>query len=115
MPRGTAGARASRRAPRGPLTDPRTGRAAFRLAMLIGLTSLAILPFQRPSSPEFVVTVMALAIGALFMGAVVLVARISDPGLPPREAVSKRDNGAASRSNSANETRGGINDRDQAT
>lgn len=95
--------------------DPRTGRAAFRLAMLIGLSSLAILPFQRPNSPEFVVTVMALAMGALFMGAVLLVARISHPGLPPRDPISKRDNGTAKRSNSANETRGGINERDQAT
>lgn len=83
--------------------------------MLIGLTSLAILPFQRPNSPEFVVTVMALAMGALFMGAIFLVARISDPGLPPRETISKRDKGAASRSNTHNETRGGINDPDQAT
>ncbi len=95
--------------------DPRAARGAFRLALLIAGTSLVILPFQRVNSPEFVVTLMAAAVGLLFMGAVVAVNRISSPGIPPRETVSKRDNRAMRRSNSDNETRGGINDRDQAT
>lgn len=95
--------------------DPRAARAAFRLAVLISGTSLVILPFQRVNSPEFVVTVMAAAVGLLFMGTVVAVNRLSSPGIPPRETVPKRDNRAVTRSNSENETLGGINDREQAT
>lgn len=64
--------------------DPRTGRAAFRIALLILGASVATLPFQRQGSAEWVVTLMAAAVGVLFGAVVLLMARLSAPALPPR-------------------------------
>lgn len=62
--------------------DPQITRGAFRLAFLVAFVALVTLPFQDRSSAEFVVTVMALAVGTLFIAAVVLVMRWSAPRLP---------------------------------
>jgi hypothetical protein len=62
--------------------DPELLRGAFRIGFLVAILALITLPFQRPESAEFVVTVLALVIGSIFAGLVVLVARISSPPIP---------------------------------
>ncbi|HKY50156.1 MAG TPA: hypothetical protein VJP45_02760 [Candidatus Limnocylindria bacterium] len=52
-------------------------RAAFRVAILILVVALAMLPFQPRDSAEFVVTVMAGVVGLVFVALVALVARLS--------------------------------------
>jgi hypothetical protein len=84
--------------------DARTGLAAFRIAVLILATGLVILPFQRPGSAESVVNVMAIFVGTVFVGIVLLAARLSSPRLPP----ATRDKTAAPRSNTSNEDPGRV-------
>jgi predicted MFS family arabinose efflux permease len=57
-------------------------RGALRLALLIFLVALAMLPFQPRGSGEFVVTVLALVVGGLFVLAVVVLVRWSAPRVP---------------------------------
>jgi hypothetical protein len=64
---------------------PEALKAALRLAILILLASLAMLPCQPAGSAEQVVTVLAAIVGALFVAAVVIVARSSGPRTPPRD------------------------------
>jgi len=59
-------------------------RGAFRLGFLIFALALIILPFEDRSSPEFVVTVLAIIVGALFIAIVTFLARTSLPPRPPR-------------------------------
>ncbi len=91
--------------------DPRTGRAAFRIAFLILGTAVAILPFQRQNSAEFVVTLMAAAVGLLFVGIVLVMARLSSPLLPPRGGTGPRDKPVRTSFNASNEDAGGTHDR----
>jgi hypothetical protein len=63
--------------------DPILLRSAFRLGFLILFMALLVLPFEDRSSPEFVATVLALVVGALFVGIVTVLARSSLPP-PPR-------------------------------
>jgi fumarate reductase subunit D len=56
---------------------------ALRLAVLILLLALVMLPFQPRASGEFVVTVMAAIVGGLFVLAVIVLLRWSTPRLPP--------------------------------
>ena len=72
-------------------------RAAFRVAILILLVALVILPFQPPASAEFVVTALAAFIGLVFVGIVVLLTRLS--GSRPPKTV---DRSRAVRSNVRN-------------
>ena len=69
--------------------DPFALRAAFRVAILILIAALVILPFQPPASAEFVVTALAAFIGLVFVGIVVLLARLSG-SRPPRTVDSAR-------------------------
>lgn len=48
------------------MISPQLGRAVFRIIVFITVTSLILLPFVRPGSAEFVVTVVTLAIGICF-------------------------------------------------
>jgi hypothetical protein len=57
--------------------DPTALNAALRVAVLILIVALAMLPFQPPNSAEFVVTVLAAIVGLLFVGLVALLARMS--------------------------------------
>jgi hypothetical protein len=57
--------------------DPIALQAAFRVAVLILLAALMMLPFQPTNSAEFVVTVLAAIVGLVFVGLVALVARLS--------------------------------------
>lgn len=65
--------------------DPRPLGAGFRIAVLILGTALLMLPFQRAGSAEQVVTVLAAAVGALFIVTVTTLARLSAsrPPIPP--------------------------------
>jgi hypothetical protein len=56
---------------------PDAGKAAFTLAVFITLAALLLLPFQPRESAEFVVTVMALVAGLVFLLAVIVVVRRS--------------------------------------
>lgn len=62
--------------------DPQLLRGNFALALFIIIGALLILPFQHPSSAGFVVTVLAIVVGLLFVGAIMLVARWSSPRIP---------------------------------
>ena len=62
--------------------DPRVLEAGFRIAVLILVLSLVTLPFQDPASAEFVVTVLGLVVGTLFVGVVVALARLATPRIP---------------------------------
>lgn len=86
--------------------DPELLRGAFRIGFLVAILALITLPFQRPESAEFVVTVLALVIGLIFAGLVVLVARISSPPIP-----ESRDKAPASGYNTKRPT--GNDGRDQ--
>ena len=65
--------------------DPGLLRGNLALALFILLMALLILPFQDPSSGAFVITVLAIVVALLFIGAVALVARWSTPRVPKRE------------------------------
>jgi len=65
--------------------DPLLLRAAFRLGFVILFLALVVLPFEDRSSAEFVATVLALVVGALFVGIVTVLARSSLPP-PPRSS-----------------------------
>ena len=66
--------------------DPELLRGGFRLGFLVSILALITLPFQPPESAEFVVTVLALAMGVIFLGAVLVVGRLSSPPIPdPRD------------------------------
>ena len=65
--------------------DPFALRAAFRVAVLIVIAALAMLPFQPRDSAEFVVTVLAGIVGLAFVGVVFFVARLSG-GRPPNRS-----------------------------
>jgi hypothetical protein len=67
--------------------DPIALQAALRVAILILLASLLMLPFQPPNSAEFVVTVLAAIVGLLFVGLVFLLARLSGSKPPNRRPV----------------------------
>jgi hypothetical protein len=71
--------------------DPMGLQAAFRVAILILIVALVMLPFQPTNSAEFVVTVMAAVVGLMFVGIVAVVARLSGsrpPNPPPVDRVS---------------------------
>jgi len=46
--------------------DPIALQAAFRVAVLILVAALVMLPFQQANSAEFVVTVLAAVVGLIF-------------------------------------------------
>jgi hypothetical protein len=56
---------------------PDAGKAAFTLAVFITLVAALLLPFEPRESAEFVVTVMALAVGLVFLLLVVVLVRRS--------------------------------------
>jgi len=65
--------------------------AALRVALLILLAALVMLPFQPTNSAEFVVTVLAAIVGLIFVGLVAVIARLSGsrpPNPRPVDTVS---------------------------
>ncbi|HVD31491.1 MAG TPA: hypothetical protein VNE19_07245 [Methylomirabilota bacterium] len=75
--------------------DPIALQAAFRVALLILLAALVMLPFQPANSAEFVVTVLAAIVGLVFVGLVALIARMSGSRPPnPRPVDTVRGMGS---------------------
>ena len=54
---------------------PEMGRAFFRIASFVTLVSAALLFFLTPGTAEFVVDVLALGVGLLFIGILAFLAR----------------------------------------
>lgn len=50
--------------------SPELGRAALQIALWIVIVAAALLPFLDPSSAEFIITGVSLALGLLFAGLV---------------------------------------------
>ena len=74
--------------------DPIALQAALRVAVLILIVAVAMLPFQPPNSPEFVVTVLAAVVGLIFVVLVAVVVRLSTsrpPNPRPVDTVSGID------------------------
>lgn len=69
--------------------DPIALQAAFRVALLILIAALVMLPFQPPNSAEFVVTVMAAIVGLIFVGLVAVSARLSGSRPPNPRPVDR--------------------------
>jgi len=69
--------------------DPIGLQAAFRVAVLILIVALAMLPFQPPNSAEFVVTVLAGIVGLIFVGLVAVLARLSGSRPPNPRPVDR--------------------------
>jgi len=56
--------------------SPGLARAALRWAVLIVVVSAALLPFLKPGTAEFVITVFTLGIGLVFGGLVIVLVRV---------------------------------------
>lgn len=69
--------------------DPIALQAAMRVAILILVAALIMLPFQPPNSAEFVVTVLAAIVGLVFVGLVVALVRLSGSEPPNRRPVDR--------------------------
>jgi len=69
--------------------DPIALQAALRVAILILLAAVVMLPFQPPNSAEFVVTVLAAIVGLVFVGLVVLLVRLSGSRPPNARPVDR--------------------------
>lgn len=54
------------------MISPQMGRAALRIIVFLVVTSLILLPFVKPQSAEFVVTIITLILG-LGLGAVLFI------------------------------------------
>jgi len=57
--------------------DPIALQAALRVALLILIAAVVMLPFQPANSAEFVVTVLAAIVGLIFVGLVAVLARLT--------------------------------------
>ncbi|MEK6225618.1 MAG: hypothetical protein AABM40_04900 [Chloroflexota bacterium] len=90
--------------------DPIALQAALRVALLILLAALVMLPFQPPNSAEFVVTVLAAIVGLVFVGLVVVLARLSGSRPPNPRPV---DRVSSMSSNVRNEEPGRANEKDR--
>jgi amino acid transporter len=62
--------------------DPQVLGAGFRIAIFVTTTAVLLLIFEPRDSAEFVVSVMALAIGLTFVGIVTVLIRYSTPRMP---------------------------------
>ena len=82
-------------------------RAGFRIGFLIAILAVVMLPFQDPSSAEFVVTVLALVVGSAFLLGLALLARHSNMPMPGRVQGVERDKVSGSRYNGGNPPREG--------
>ena len=57
--------------------SPEMGKSFFRIAFFITLVSAALLPFLTPGTAEFVVDVLALGVGLMFIGVIAFAAHWS--------------------------------------
>lgn len=77
--------------------DPQLLRGGFRLAFLIVLVAVVTLPFQPRGSAEFVVTVLAALVGAVFIVGVAIVSRLANTPLPGDRDREKGYNGRSTK------------------
>ena len=59
------------------MLSPEAGKLWFRIAVFIALLSLALLPFQKADSAEFVITLLSLGLGVVFIVVLAVLARLS--------------------------------------
>lgn len=64
------------------MISPELGKAAFRWAVFIVVVSGLLLLIVEPGTPQFVITVMMLAAGALFAVVVFVLVRIGTSRRP---------------------------------
>ena len=57
--------------------SPEMGRGVFRIAFFVTFVSAALLPFLTPGSAEFVVNVLALGIGLIFIAVIAAMVRLT--------------------------------------
>ncbi len=57
------------------MISPQLGRLIFRIAFYITLVSAVLMLFLKPGSAEFVVAVVTLLIGLVFIALIVLIVR----------------------------------------
>ena len=62
--------------------DPQVLGAGFRIAIFVTTIAVLLLIFEPRDSAEFIVSVMALAIGLTFVALVALLIRYSTPRMP---------------------------------
>ena len=62
--------------------DPQILRAGFRIATLVTVIAALLLIFEPRDSAEFVVSVMALAVGLIFSAVVAVLVWYSTPRMP---------------------------------
>jgi hypothetical protein len=65
--------------------DPVLLQSAFRVGFVILILALLVLPFEDPSSAEFVAALLAVVVGLVFVTIVTVLARSSLPP-PPRSS-----------------------------
>lgn len=70
--------------------SPELFRGGLRIAVLVLVASLAMLPFQDRASPEFYVSLLGVVIGVIFVLAIALAIRTMTPR-PPDVRFSHRD------------------------
>jgi hypothetical protein len=71
--------------------DPEILRAGMRLGILVALLAAVTLPFQDPASASFVVDVLALIVGVVFVGGVALLTRRASTPMPSDRRDSAQD------------------------
>jgi len=62
--------------------DPQVLGAGFRIAIFVTATAALLLIFEPRDSAEFVVSVLALGIGLIFVSLVAVLVRYSTPRMP---------------------------------
>jgi hypothetical protein len=85
--------------------DPFALQAALRVAVLILIAAVVMLPFQPANSAEFVVTVLAAIVGLIFVVFVAVLARLSG-SRPPSPRPVDRVSGIDSNTRSEGTRRG---------
>jgi hypothetical protein len=88
--------------------DPVLLRGAFRIGFVILILALLVLPFEDPSSPEFVAAFLAFVVGLLFVTIVTMLARYSLPP-PPRSSARNPVDKATGKAYNDSDSRSGGN------
>lgn len=57
------------------MISPQMGRAVLRIIVFLVVTALILLPFVKPQSAEFVVTIITLGLGVVFGGVLFVLVR----------------------------------------
>ncbi len=60
------------------MLGPQVGRAAFRIAFMMVSVALVMLFVLTPGSAEYIISVITLVLGIVFMGIVFILVRVID-------------------------------------